>query len=118
MFLRDARDLPVPLPLDVTPGADLGEDPRGLFLVTPVGFSTICFEDEDDATHAELLARVADLAHDWVLEQLPDHGLPSNWPPCPRHPRNHPLVIPDEQQEVVWACPTTGEVVALVGHLR
>lgn len=114
-FLRDARDLPMDLQFEIAPGSQLGEDARGLFLVTPVGFSSICFEDEDDTTVAQALARVADLAHDWVIEQLPGHQLPTNWPPCPHHPRNHPLVVSEEGPR--WCCPTTGEVVARVGEL-
>lgn len=111
-LLHDARQLDVGLRLAV------GRDRRhrdALVLTTPDGYS-IMFPDETlGQEHA--LARAVDAAHEWIVESLPGQGLPSNWPPCPRHPRNHPLVVPDEQDEVVWACPATGEVVARVGEL-
>ncbi|MBO1766216.1 hypothetical protein [Allobranchiibius sp. GilTou38] len=41
----------------------------------------------------------------------------SNWPPCPAHPRTHPLASRMVDDGVVWCSPETSEQVALVGHL-
>lgn len=111
-LLHDARDLGVDLRLTS------GQDRRhhdALVLTTPDA-SSIMFHDAT-LTEEHALARAADAAHEWIVESLPGQGLPSNWPPCPWHPRNHPLVVPDEQDEVVWACPASGQVVARVGEL-
>jgi len=111
-LLHDARHLDIDLRLSV------GLDRRhadALVLTTSDGTS-IMFPDETLGQECPI-ARAADAAHEWIVESLPGQGLPSNWPPCPWHPANHPLVIPDDHDEVVWTCPATGTVVARVGEL-
>ncbi|MBO1754260.1 hypothetical protein [Allobranchiibius sp. CTAmp26] len=41
----------------------------------------------------------------------------SNWPPCPAHPRTHPLDARMVEDDMVWCCPETSEQVAPVGQL-
>ena len=69
------------------------------------------------ASEAEQIAMVGDQVQEWVIEELAAAGRPTNWPPCPHHPRNHPLVAQVHDRVAVWSCPTTGAVVAEIGQL-
>jgi hypothetical protein len=66
----------------------------------------------------ELMSRAADQLHDWILECLPELGLPAVWPECPEHPARHPLQVDVRDRVAVWVCPHTGTGHARVGDLR
>lgn len=62
------------------------------------------------------VATVADQVQGWVIEELWGSA-PTNWPPCPHHPSNHPLAATTHDGTAVWACPLRGAVVAPIGGL-
>lgn len=68
-------------------------------------------------TFTELLVTIASLVQDVVSETLATTNR-SNWPICPLHPHNHPL-IPEELAPgtAVWICPRSGRVMAPIGGL-
>ncbi|MDN7122716.1 hypothetical protein INN71_15100 [Nocardioides sp. ChNu-153] len=66
------------------------------------------------ATEAEQVAWVADAVQEAVIDYLMPTG-PNNWPPCPLHPRNHPLLAAVHDEAAVWECPKTGSRVAAIG---
>jgi hypothetical protein len=66
---------------------------------------------------AEVLERVADMVHDYLVEDMWSLGRPSNWPPCPDHPRSHPLRVLRDGDDVSWACPAGGRSRIPVGEL-
>jgi hypothetical protein len=68
-------------------------------------------------TLAERTFRAADQLHDWILECLPELGLPAVWPECPEHPARHPLQVGVRADVPVWLCPHTGTSHARVGEL-
>ncbi|MEH3077826.1 MAG: hypothetical protein PGN11_14355 [Quadrisphaera sp.] len=83
----------------------------GLFAFDPANG----WERETDAEEA---LRVADTAHEAVLESMPSCGRPTNWPPCPDHPTTHPLQLvagDDADPRPRWTCPLTGDVVGVLG---
>ncbi|AEV82798.1 hypothetical protein ACWT_1779 [Actinoplanes sp. SE50] len=63
------------------------------------------------------VATAADQLHDWLLECLPELGLPAVWPECPEHPATHPLTVGIADDVPVWKCPRTGTVHAELGAL-
>lgn len=68
-------------------------------------------------TEVEQLAMVADQVQEFVVEDLPSHQLPTNWPRCPEHPDNHPMAAVVQDGRAVWACPASGRPAAEVGGL-
>lgn len=79
------------------------------------GSGTGMYVDLDESAE-ERIASVSDRWHDWAVEQLWEHRS-TNWPECPRHPQNHPLVVHLADQRASWVCPHDHQVVARVGHL-
>jgi hypothetical protein len=70
------------------------EEPRSssAMLWTPDGSGTgVCVSAT--APEHERIARVTDQVQEWVFEQLWGDGAPTNWPPCPRHPKSHPMKV-------------------------
>lgn len=63
----------------------------------------------------ELIAAVADRVQEDIIEQLQERSA-TNWPPCPAHPRNHPLRPAVVDGKAVWAC-TDGTPYATIGSL-
>lgn len=69
-----------------------------------------------DLTPGEQVVAVADQVQEWVIE---DRRAPeSNWPRCPWHPENHPLVAQLAEDRGVWACPASNTPVARIGELH
>jgi hypothetical protein len=66
---------------------------------------------------AEVLERMADMVHEWVVEEMWSWGRPSNWPRCGAHPDSHPMWVARIGSEVVWACPTGDAPPIPVGSL-
>jgi len=66
---------------------------------------------------AQRVASVADQVQEWAVEELCSVGQPTNWPPCPEHPRSHPLSAVVRDGRAVWACPRTGDVICNIGSL-
>jgi hypothetical protein len=116
LVLEDVRASRLDLEVEVVPGSALGEDPRTTYLRIEGGLTMLSNGHHDDRP-AEELARLADLVHQWVVEELPSHHRPTNWPPCPLHPDTHPLEVGLVQDDVVWLCPSTGRAQARVGGL-
>lgn len=71
----------------------------------------------DEQSDAEVLERVADMVHDYVVEDMWSLGRRSNWPACPEHPDAHPLVVSRVDDDVAWACPRGGATRIPIGHL-
>ncbi|WP_157537519.1 hypothetical protein [Nocardioides sp. Root190] len=64
----------------------------------------------------ERVASTADQVQAWVIEEQWTGGS-TNWPPCPRHPRNHPMTVSIQGAVAAWTCPKDNVVVAPVGEL-
>lgn len=116
LVLRDAAPLRIDWDLAVELGAPDWDDPDDVFLVG-LGGLQLAFDRRDVRTTAEALERIADQAHDLIVEDLPSHHLPTNWPQCPHHPTTHPLVVRRVRKSVGWACPVTRRVLAPIGEL-
>lgn len=69
------------------------------------------------ASAPERVADVADRVQEWVIEGQLWGAAPTNWPRCPHHPDSHPMQAVVEDDEAVWICPASHEVVAPVGDL-
>jgi hypothetical protein len=70
-----------------------------------------------DEPRPERVASVADQVQEWVVEELCSVGRPTNWPPCPEHPRTHPLSAVVRDGRAVWACPKSGQLICEIGQL-
>ena len=68
------------------------------------------------APEFERIAMVADQVQDWAIEVLWGKA-PTNWPPCPRHPRSHPMTVSTRDAAAVWICPADEVVIVPVGEL-
>ncbi|WP_134767066.1 hypothetical protein [Nocardioides sp. 1609] len=116
LVLRDAAALGLDGDLDVVPETRSLDQPHATYLVVPGGCSWLHGGD-DDLTPAQELERVADLVHEWIVEELPGRHLRTNWPRCPDHPDTHPLEVRRHEDVVAWTCPRTGTPHARVGAL-
>lgn len=116
VVLRDVGDLGPDLQIEVVPGSAMGADPGTVYLRIQDGL-TMLYPGPEGSRPAEELARLADQLHEWIVEELPSHHRPTNWPPCPVHPDTHPLEVRLDQDDVVWACPRAGTTHARVGEL-
>ncbi|MBP2384647.1 hypothetical protein [Paeniglutamicibacter kerguelensis] len=65
---------------------------------------------------AYVVAAAAEGAQEWGFDELQGSGL-TNWPPCPLHPKNHPLDAVALGGSAVWACPSENTVIAEIGAL-
>lgn len=71
-----------------------------------------------DLADAELLADIADLVQDAVVEALPAMGRPAVWPSCPLHPDTHPMTPAITDDGIAsWTCPRDGRPQAVIGSL-
>jgi hypothetical protein len=115
--LRDLETTRVPLPrieesrwqdsVDGAQSATLwSQDGSGVGIWVDVGVS-----------RAEQIAMVGDQIQEWAFEELAATGRATNWPPCPSHPRNHPLVARVESDRAVWCCPASGVVASELGRV-
>jgi hypothetical protein len=68
------------------------------------------------APEFERVAMVADQVQEWAIEELWGEA-PTNWPPCPYHPDNHPLKVSTHEAAAVWTCPADKTPIAPVGAL-
>ena len=59
----------------------------------------------------ERVAMITEHVQEWVFEELWSAGAPTNWPPCPRHPNNHPMTVSIRDSVAVWTCPADDAVV-------
>lgn len=66
----------------------------------------------------ERVAMVAEQVQELVVEDMPRLHLPTNWPPCPEHPRTHPLEARATAAAAVWACPQNGQPAFEIGRVR
>ena len=64
----------------------------------------------------ERIAAMADQVQEWAVEEYGSAGA-SNWPVCPRHPQSHPMRPTTSHASAMWVCPTSEEVLALIGAL-
>ncbi|WP_322919440.1 hypothetical protein [Nocardioides renjunii] len=63
----------------------------------------------------ERVVQAADRVQEWAIEgELWTAGR-TNWPPCPRHPANHPLEATLVRGNAVWVCPTDEVEIAAIG---
>ncbi|MCW2494458.1 hypothetical protein [Jatrophihabitans sp.] len=60
---------------------------------------------------------MTDVVQEWVMESVLWPERPTNWPPCPHHPRNHPLAAKVVQDRAVWVCPVDETSFYVVGSL-
>jgi hypothetical protein len=68
-------------------------------------------------TGAEATVAIAEQVQDAAVESEWTDGRPTAWPPCPLHPRRHPLEPLLALGAAVWSCPVAGSVVAPIGAL-
>jgi hypothetical protein len=68
------------------------------------------------APTSERIASVADQVQEFVIEELWGQA-PTNWPPCPRHPRAHPMRAMVQDDAAVWVCPVDDALVSVIGTL-
>jgi hypothetical protein len=69
------------------------------------------------APEYERVAMLADQVQDWAIEELWGKA-PTNWPPCPRHPNNHPMRVSIHDATAVWICPADEVVISPIGELQ
>jgi hypothetical protein len=67
---------------------------------------------------AERLADLADQLQEWEVEELAAVGRPATWPECPLHPDSHPLAPEARDDQPLWCCPVSGQVISVIGALR
>ena len=63
------------------------------------------------------VVEVADQVQEWAIENVLWGGAETSWPPCPRHPRTHPLAAAVVAGRAAWTCPADDGVVAEIGGL-
>lgn len=68
------------------------------------------------APEFERIATVTDQIQEWAIEELWGGG-PTNWPPCPRHPDNHPMTVSTSGAAALWTCPADEVAIVPVGEL-
>lgn len=66
----------------------------------------------------ERLAGLADQLQEWEIEELAATRRPATWPQCPQHPDTHPLAPRARNDQAVWCCPASGQVISVIGALR
>ena len=66
----------------------------------------------------ERLVGLADQLQEWEIEELAAAGRPATWPECPQHPDSHPLAPRASDDQAVWCCPASGQVISVIGALR
>lgn len=54
---------------------------------------------------------------EWVFDELQIVG-GTNWPPCPLHPRNHPLDAAVRDGNPAWVCPAEHTIITEIGALK
>jgi hypothetical protein len=86
------------------------------FLYTRDGFGQGISVALGQPPHQQV-AELADRVQEWAVEALWFLGRPTNWPPCPRHPRSHPLAAVESRGRAVWRCPADSIEIAAVGGL-
>lgn len=64
----------------------------------------------------ERIADMADRVQEGAIEDQLWRTGATNWPPCPAHPRTHPLSAATVNDQAVWVCPTGRDVVARIGQ--
>lgn len=73
------------------------------------------FYDDLTVGGPDLVVTVADRVQDDIVENLQPESA-TNWPPCPAHPRTHPMRPAVVNGEAVWIC-TNGTPYAPIGSL-
>lgn len=61
------------------------------------------------------IVAIADQVQEWVIEERWSEG--SNWPPCPIHPRTHPMTPAVVSESAQWVCPISGTPFGTIGQL-
>jgi hypothetical protein len=114
--LRDLRTTGVPEP-DVRDD-DWANDPTvATAMLWSADASGAGLRVDRHAPEPDRIAMVADQVQEWVIEELWSTA-PTNWPPCPDHPRTHPLTAKVVNGAAMWTCPTDGSPFVPVGALR
>jgi hypothetical protein len=63
------------------------------------------------------VVELADRVQEWAVEELWSARRSPVWPTCPEHPDSHPLKPVESDGRAVWICPTSSNVVAMIGSL-
>jgi len=117
--LRDLRSCGLPVP-EVREAAWVTPDEEAPLMAyammwSPDGSGTgISVSLSDPET--DRVATAADQVQEWVIEEL-WRVAPTNWPPCPGHPDNHPRVASTEHGVAAWVCPQDGAYASPIGSL-
>jgi hypothetical protein len=113
--LRDMRASGMPEP-EVRDG-DWLEDSQfsSAWLYSPDG-SAVGVRVTWAAAEADRVTEVADQVQEWLVHELIGTSA-TNWPPCPNHPDNHPLVAAARGRVAVWMCPADSTQFSPVGSL-
>jgi len=112
--LRDIRATRVPEP--EIRDTDWLEDKQFLSAILEGDGSerSVCVRKADKAPFQ--VAEMADQVQEWVIEELWPAG-PTNWPPCPSHPENHPMQAAVVGSTATWVCPKEWKPFTPVGNL-
>lgn len=73
------------------------------------------FYDDLTVGGPELIVEVADRVQDDIIEDLQPRSA-TNWPPCPAHPRTHPMRPAVVKGQAMWTC-LDGTACAPIGSL-
>jgi hypothetical protein len=68
------------------------------------------------AAEADRVVEVADQVQEWLVHELIGTSA-TNWPPCPNHPDNHPLMAWTRGRIAMWICPSDGTQFSPLGSL-
>lgn len=116
VIFRDLAAAGIPLPrVDPTPWQSW-EPSESVMIFAPDGSGMGVWLDLT-LTQQPALAQLADQVQEWVVEELPGLGRPTNWPVCPAHPANHPRQAVVEEGRAVWVCPAGGDGSTPIGGL-
>lgn len=69
--------------------------------------------DDDPVTR---VVRATDQVQEWAVEELWPLAQ-TNWPVCPRHPRNHPMMAAELDAAAWWVCPADRTAYVRIGLL-
>ena len=97
---------------------DLGPDCVCAWIQSPGGADSQGIRVQASLPAPERLADLADQLQEWEIEELAAAGRPATWPECPQHPGTHPLAAQARSDQATWCCPTSGQVISIIGALR
>jgi hypothetical protein len=115
--LRDLASLGIAQPrIEDAAWAD-GRQGSSVMLLAPKGFGRGLRIDCGDSEVERVVSAAAQI-QEWAIEDALWPSSSTNWPPCPHHPNNHPMLAATRDQLAVWQCPTNGTTVSLTHRCK